>query len=109
MFVFAIFEQQLFLVCAKLFSYSLSVIFLLYNNWMADSEQPDEDEVTIDDYYDDLYCPACDKSFKSDKAWVMLPLSYTLLPVHWEDGARYIWDILSMASPSSHAAFEIWI
>ncbi|XP_073680962.1 dnaJ homolog subfamily C member 21 [Garra rufa] len=22
----------------------------------------------IDDYYDDLYCPACDKSFKSDKA-----------------------------------------
>lgn len=22
----------------------------------------------VDDYYDDLYCPACDKSFKSDKA-----------------------------------------
>ncbi|KAK9955110.1 hypothetical protein ABG768_015009 [Culter alburnus] len=22
----------------------------------------------MDDYYDDLYCPACDKSFKSDKA-----------------------------------------
>uniref|UniRef100_H3CPZ3 DnaJ homolog subfamily C member 21 n=1 Tax=Tetraodon nigroviridis TaxID=99883 RepID=H3CPZ3_TETNG len=33
----------------------------------ADAEQPDEDELTID-YYDDLYCPACDKSFKSDKA-----------------------------------------
>uniref|UniRef100_A0A3Q4GNY8 DnaJ heat shock protein family (Hsp40) member C21 n=1 Tax=Neolamprologus brichardi TaxID=32507 RepID=A0A3Q4GNY8_NEOBR len=27
----------------------------------------EEDELTIDDY-DDLYCPACDKSFKSDKA-----------------------------------------
>ncbi|XP_065100073.1 dnaJ homolog subfamily C member 21 [Paramisgurnus dabryanus] len=24
--------------------------------------------VEMDDYYDDLYCPACDKSFKSDKA-----------------------------------------
>uniref|UniRef100_A0A3Q4AAQ3 DnaJ homolog subfamily C member 21 n=1 Tax=Mola mola TaxID=94237 RepID=A0A3Q4AAQ3_MOLML len=33
----------------------------------GDAEQPDEDELTID-YYDDLYCPACDKSFKSDKA-----------------------------------------
>ncbi|XP_030006638.1 dnaJ homolog subfamily C member 21 [Sphaeramia orbicularis] len=30
-------------------------------------DQPDADELTID-YYDDLYCPACDKSFKSDKA-----------------------------------------
>ncbi|XP_019938006.2 dnaJ homolog subfamily C member 21 isoform X2 [Paralichthys olivaceus] len=30
-------------------------------------EQPDEDELTIE-YYDDLYCPACDKLFKSDKA-----------------------------------------
>ncbi|XP_035463091.2 dnaJ homolog subfamily C member 21 isoform X3 [Scophthalmus maximus] len=30
-------------------------------------DQPDGDELTID-YYDDLYCPACDKSFKSDKA-----------------------------------------
>ncbi|CAL8279116.1 unnamed protein product [Merluccius merluccius] len=29
--------------------------------------QPDEDELVVD-YYDDLYCPACDKSFKSDKA-----------------------------------------
>ncbi|XP_035523881.1 dnaJ homolog subfamily C member 21 isoform X1 [Morone saxatilis] len=33
----------------------------------GDTEQPDGDELTID-YYDDLYCPACDKSFKSDKA-----------------------------------------
>nr|XP_046230197.1 dnaJ homolog subfamily C member 21 isoform X4 [Scatophagus argus] len=33
----------------------------------GDAEQPDGDELTID-YYDDLYCPACDKSFKSDKA-----------------------------------------
>ncbi|XP_034565392.1 dnaJ homolog subfamily C member 21 isoform X5 [Notolabrus celidotus] len=32
-----------------------------------DAEQADEDELMID-YYDDLYCPACDKSFKSDKA-----------------------------------------
>ncbi|KAM6975473.1 dnaJ homolog subfamily C member 21 isoform 4-T4 [Tautogolabrus adspersus] len=32
-----------------------------------DAEQADGDELTID-YYDDLYCPACDKSFKSDKA-----------------------------------------
>uniref|UniRef100_A0A672YZ24 DnaJ homolog subfamily C member 21 n=1 Tax=Sphaeramia orbicularis TaxID=375764 RepID=A0A672YZ24_9TELE len=31
------------------------------------ANQPDADELTID-YYDDLYCPACDKSFKSDKA-----------------------------------------
>ncbi|XP_061554602.1 dnaJ homolog subfamily C member 21 [Phycodurus eques] len=33
---------------------------------------PDVDQVDPDDinfaYYDDLYCPACDKSFKSDKA-----------------------------------------
>ncbi|KAG7269830.1 hypothetical protein CRUP_032353 [Coryphaenoides rupestris] len=28
--------------------------------------QPDEELVV--DYYDDLYCPACDKSFKSDKS-----------------------------------------
>lgn len=34
----------------------------------GDAEQPDGDELTIDDYYDGLYCPACDKSFKSDKA-----------------------------------------
>ncbi|XP_044029546.1 dnaJ homolog subfamily C member 21 isoform X1 [Siniperca chuatsi] len=33
----------------------------------GDAEQPDGDELSID-YYDDLYCPACDKSFKSDKA-----------------------------------------
>ncbi|XP_071386255.1 dnaJ homolog subfamily C member 21-like isoform X2 [Centroberyx affinis] len=33
----------------------------------GDAEQPDGDELMID-YYDDLYCPACDKSFKSDKA-----------------------------------------
>ncbi|XP_041741315.2 dnaJ homolog subfamily C member 21 isoform X2 [Coregonus clupeaformis] len=31
-------------------------------------EQKDETEELMDDYYDDLYCPACDKSFKSDKA-----------------------------------------
>ncbi|KAM7392729.1 hypothetical protein PAMA_007715 [Pampus argenteus] len=33
----------------------------------GDAEQPDADELTID-YYNDLYCLACDKSFKSDKA-----------------------------------------
>ncbi|XP_034565389.1 dnaJ homolog subfamily C member 21 isoform X2 [Notolabrus celidotus] len=33
----------------------------------GNAEQADEDELMID-YYDDLYCPACDKSFKSDKA-----------------------------------------
>ncbi|KAM6902290.1 dnaJ homolog subfamily C member 21 [Xenentodon cancila] len=33
----------------------------------GDTEQPDGDDLTID-IYDDLYCPACDKSFKSDKA-----------------------------------------
>ncbi|XP_071322141.1 dnaJ homolog subfamily C member 21 isoform X1 [Trachinotus anak] len=33
----------------------------------GDADLPDGDELTID-YYDDLYCPACDKSFKSDKA-----------------------------------------
>ncbi|CAJ1070698.1 hypothetical protein INR49_025846 [Xyrichtys novacula] len=33
----------------------------------GDAEQADEDEL-LADYYDDLYCPACDKSFKSDKA-----------------------------------------
>lgn len=36
---------------------------------LTDADQADGDELTID-YYDDLYCPACDKSFKSDKAWV---------------------------------------
>ncbi|XP_031173349.1 dnaJ homolog subfamily C member 21 isoform X2 [Sander lucioperca] len=34
----------------------------------GDAEQPNGHELTIDDYYDGLYCPACDKSFKSDKA-----------------------------------------
>ncbi|KAM9735856.1 dnaJ homolog subfamily C member 21 isoform 1-T1 [Menidia menidia] len=33
----------------------------------GDAEQPDGGVLTID-HYDDLYCPACDKSFKSDKA-----------------------------------------
>ncbi|XP_019131093.2 dnaJ homolog subfamily C member 21 isoform X1 [Larimichthys crocea] len=33
----------------------------------GDADHPDGEELTID-YYDDLYCPACDKSFKSDKA-----------------------------------------
>ncbi|XP_047227718.1 dnaJ homolog subfamily C member 21 isoform X3 [Girardinichthys multiradiatus] len=33
----------------------------------GDAEQPNEDDHAID-CYDDLYCPACDKSFKSDKA-----------------------------------------
>ena len=33
----------------------------------TDNELPNgEDEVM--DYYNDLYCPACDKFFKSDKA-----------------------------------------
>ncbi|KAJ7983348.1 hypothetical protein DPEC_G00380050 [Dallia pectoralis] len=30
--------------------------------------QKDETEELLEDYYDDLYCPACDKCFKSDKA-----------------------------------------
>ncbi|XP_061732475.1 dnaJ homolog subfamily C member 21 [Nerophis ophidion] len=30
-------------------------------------DQPDADNINLD-YFDDLYCPACDKSFKSDKA-----------------------------------------
>ncbi|KAM8827483.1 dnaJ homolog subfamily C member 21 [Spinachia spinachia] len=34
----------------------------------GEAEQPEGDELTIDDYYDGLYCAACDKSFKSDKA-----------------------------------------
>ncbi|XP_075943660.1 dnaJ homolog subfamily C member 21 isoform X2 [Anarhichas minor] len=34
----------------------------------GEAEQPDGEELTIDDYYDGLYCPACDKSFKSDKS-----------------------------------------
>lgn len=34
----------------------------------TEAEQPEGDGLTIDDYYDDLYCAACDKSFKSDKA-----------------------------------------
>ncbi|XP_034752573.1 dnaJ homolog subfamily C member 21 isoform X3 [Etheostoma cragini] len=34
----------------------------------GDAEQPNGQELTIDDYYDGLYCPACDKSFKSDKS-----------------------------------------
>ncbi|XP_059894185.1 dnaJ homolog subfamily C member 21 isoform X3 [Gadus macrocephalus] len=29
---------------------------------------PDDDDELAVEYYDDLYCPACDKSFKSDKA-----------------------------------------
>ncbi|KAM6984704.1 dnaJ homolog subfamily C member 21 [Aplochiton taeniatus] len=33
----------------------------------GDTVGPDGDEELMD-YYDDLYCPACDKSFKSDKA-----------------------------------------
>ncbi|KAM3873963.1 dnaJ homolog subfamily C member 21 [Diretmus argenteus] len=37
------------------------------NEGGGDAEQPNGDELMID-YYDDLYCPACDKSFKSDKA-----------------------------------------
>lgn len=41
--------------------------FADHNSTFTDAEQPDEDELTTD-YYDDLYCPACDKSFKSDKA-----------------------------------------
>ncbi|RVE65902.1 hypothetical protein OJAV_G00121370 [Oryzias javanicus] len=32
-----------------------------------DADQPNGDDLTLDEY-DDLYCPACDKSFKSDKA-----------------------------------------
>ncbi|XP_060951279.1 dnaJ homolog subfamily C member 21 isoform X2 [Limanda limanda] len=33
----------------------------------GDADQPDGDELPMD-YYDDLYCPACDKLFKSDQA-----------------------------------------
>lgn len=36
---------------------------------VADADQTDGDELTTE-YYDGLYCPACDKSFKSDKACV---------------------------------------
>ncbi|XP_029025666.1 dnaJ homolog subfamily C member 21 isoform X2 [Betta splendens] len=32
-----------------------------------DGDQPEGDDITAD-LYEDLYCPACDKSFKSDKA-----------------------------------------
>lgn len=42
------------------------VIFVF--SWgFIDVEQRDGEDLTID-YYDDLYCPACDKSFKSDKS-----------------------------------------
>ncbi|KAL6096778.1 dnajc21 [Pungitius sinensis] len=34
----------------------------------GEAEQPEGDGLAIDEYYDDLYCAACDKSFKSDKA-----------------------------------------
>ncbi|XP_030624724.1 dnaJ homolog subfamily C member 21 [Chanos chanos] len=34
----------------------------------GDSTQADGAADDVDGYYDDLYCPACDKSFKSDKA-----------------------------------------
>lgn len=30
------------------------------------SDEGDEEE----EFYDDLYCPACDKNLKTDKAWV---------------------------------------
>ncbi len=50
-------------VCGACYSFSM------HKYSYTDAEQPDGDELTID-YYDDLYCPACDKSFKSDKAWV---------------------------------------
>ncbi|CDQ88692.1 unnamed protein product [Oncorhynchus mykiss] len=39
-----------------------------YRADLSHNEQKDETEELLDDYYDDLYCPACDKSFKSDKA-----------------------------------------
>lgn len=29
-----------------------------------------DDSDELDELYDDLYCPACDKSFKTDKALV---------------------------------------
>lgn len=61
---------------ATVASFCFCIIYFIHKYWFADSEQPDEDEVTIDDYYDDLYCPACDKSFKSDKAWVMFSVSW---------------------------------
>lgn len=35
--------------------------------FLTDAEQPNDEDAIID-YFDDLYCPACDKSFKSDKA-----------------------------------------
>uniref|UniRef100_A0A9J7Z608 DnaJ homolog subfamily C member 21 n=2 Tax=Cyprinus carpio TaxID=7962 RepID=A0A9J7Z608_CYPCA len=52
-----------------------------YGQEFGDASESEEDEeevengqekadgaVEMNDYYDDLYCPACDKSFKSDKA-----------------------------------------
>lgn len=40
---------------------------MLYYAWLLSDAA-----VEMDDYYDDMYCPACDKSFKSDKAWVII-------------------------------------
>uniref|UniRef100_A0A3B5L5P3 Uncharacterized protein n=1 Tax=Xiphophorus couchianus TaxID=32473 RepID=A0A3B5L5P3_9TELE len=38
-----------------------------FGDTSENAEQPNDNDPTID-CYDDLYCPACDKSFKSDKA-----------------------------------------
>ena len=62
----------------------------------ADADQPDGDELTID-YYDDLYCPACDKSFKSDKAWVS-PNIYAILQYLTHFSVRVINWILQLFS-----------
>lgn len=40
---------------------------MIYYAWLLSDAA-----VEMDDYYDDMYCPACDKSFKSDKAWVVI-------------------------------------
>jgi hypothetical protein len=40
---------------------------LLWRDFMTAGGPDDDDELAVE-YYDDLYCPACDKSFKSDKA-----------------------------------------
>lgn len=64
--VYCAFKNQ---KCCKI-EQPLYIVFLPGLWIFTDADQPNGDDLTLDEY-DDLYCPACDKSFKSDKAWVL--------------------------------------
>lgn len=56
-------------ICVQTLEYSVLCLWLSEEG--VDIREPGEDE-EVEEYHDDFFCVACNKAFKSDKAWVIV-------------------------------------